>query len=38
MERKLTTIVAMDVVGYSRLMEMDERARSIVSRRRDRAS
>ena len=25
MERKLTTIVAMDVVGYSRLMEMDER-------------
>ena len=23
-ERKLTTIVAMDVVGYSRLMEMDE--------------
>ena len=24
MERKLTTIVAMDVVGYSRLMEMDE--------------
>ena len=25
MERKLTTIVAMDVVGYSRMMEMDER-------------
>ena len=25
MERKLTTIVAMDVVGYSRLMEMDEK-------------
>ena len=25
MERKLTTIVAMDVVGYSRLMERDER-------------
>ncbi len=24
MERKLTTIVAMDVVGYSRLMELDE--------------
>ena len=24
MERKLTTIVAMDVVGYSRLMEVDE--------------
>lgn len=24
MERKLTTILAMDVVGYSRLMEMDE--------------
>ena len=24
MERKLTTIVAMDVVGYSRLMESDE--------------
>lgn len=24
MERKLTTITAMDVVGYSRLMEMDE--------------
>ena len=25
MDRKLTTIVAMDVVGYSRLMELDER-------------
>lgn len=25
MERKLTTIVAMDVVGYSRLMEIDEK-------------
>ena len=25
MDRKLTTIVAMDVVGYSRLMEIDER-------------
>ena len=24
MERKLTTIIAMDVVGYSRLMEIDE--------------
>jgi TolB-like protein/class 3 adenylate cyclase len=24
MERKLTTVVAMDVVGYSRLMELDE--------------
>src|SRR5689334_11296941 len=24
MDRKLTTIVAMDVVGYSRLMELDE--------------
>jgi class 3 adenylate cyclase len=24
MERKLTTILAMDVVGYSRLMELDE--------------
>ena len=24
MERKLTTIVAMDVVGYSRLMELNE--------------
>ena len=24
MERKLTTIVAMDLVGYSRLMEADE--------------
>ena len=24
MERKLTTVVAMDVVGYSRLMEVDE--------------
>ena len=25
MERKLTAIVAMDVVGYSRLMEIDEK-------------
>ena len=25
MERKLTTIVAMDVVGYSHLMEVDEK-------------
>ena len=24
MDRKLTTIMAMDVVGYSRLMELDE--------------
>jgi len=27
MERRLTTIVAADVVGYSRLMEADETAR-----------